>query len=174
MIKKLSNLLTRKPKLIIVISLALGLISIIGYLATPINYDILTYLPEDLPSTQGERLLEEPFQMAATSMLIVEGMPAGYSDDLIREIRDDDLCLLTERDMIWSEVTEDFLRQNDIPFLVKGRMGAGLAINVGPMFEKNRYYVPYAYLEKARDVIEAVFAEADMETDVSPDDGEEG
>ena len=92
----------------------------------------------------------------------------------IREIRDDDLCLLTERDMIWSEVTEDFLRQNDIPFLVKGRMGAGLAINVGPMFEKNRYYVPYAYLEKARDVIEAVFAEADMETDVSPDDGEEG
>ena len=33
-------------------------------------------------------LLEEPFHMAATSMLIVEDMPAGYSNELIREIKD--------------------------------------------------------------------------------------
>ena len=33
-------------------------------------------------------LLEEPFQMAATSMLIVEDMPAGYTNSLINEIKD--------------------------------------------------------------------------------------
>ena len=52
------------------------------------NYDILTYLPQDLESAQGMNLLEEPFHMAATSMLIVEDMPAGYSNELIREIKD--------------------------------------------------------------------------------------
>ena len=62
--------------------------SIIGYAATRINYDILTYLPQDLESSQGERLLEEPFHMAATSMLIVEGMPAGYTNDLVSEIKE--------------------------------------------------------------------------------------
>ena len=61
MIKRLSNLLTRKPKLILVTALILAVVSLFGYLATPINYDILTYLPDDLPSTQGEQLLEDPF-----------------------------------------------------------------------------------------------------------------
>ena len=64
--------------------------SIIGYAATRINYDILSYLPEDLESSQGEKLLEEPFKMAATSMLVVENMPAGYTNSLINEIKDID------------------------------------------------------------------------------------
>ena len=62
--------------------------SALGYLGTRVNYDILTYLPQDLESSQGERLLEEPFHMAATSMLIVEGMPAAYTNDLINAIKD--------------------------------------------------------------------------------------
>ena len=53
-----------------------------------INYDILTYLPSDLDSAQGEQLLEEPFQMAATTMLIVEDMPPEYTGDLCRSIRE--------------------------------------------------------------------------------------
>ena len=38
----------------------------------------------------GEKILEEPFKMAATSMLIVDGMPAGYSNDLINQIQEVD------------------------------------------------------------------------------------
>ena len=61
---------------------------IFGSAATRINYDILTYLPPDLDSSQGEKLLEEPFHMAATTMLIVEDMPPEYTNTLRREIEE--------------------------------------------------------------------------------------
>ena len=88
MIEKIAHMLTRKPKLVAGIAVLLLIPSILGFAATRINYDILSYLPQDLPSSQGEQLLEEPFQMAATSMLIVEGMPAGYTNRLIQDIKD--------------------------------------------------------------------------------------
>ena len=87
MVEKIANWLTRKPKLVALAAVLLLIPSLIGYAATRINYDILSYLPEELESSQGERLLEEPFQMAATSMLIVEDMPAGYTNSLIQEIK---------------------------------------------------------------------------------------
>ena len=88
MIEKIAHGLTRKPKLVALIAVLMLIPSLIGFAATRINYDILAYLPQDLPSSQGEQLLEDPFQMAATSMLVVEGMPAGYTNDLINAIQD--------------------------------------------------------------------------------------
>ena len=88
MVEKIAYKLTRKPKLVALIAVLMLIPSIIGYAATRINYDILSYLPQDLPSSKGEQLLEDPFQMAATSMLIVEGMPAGYTNKLIQDIKD--------------------------------------------------------------------------------------
>ena len=88
MLEKIAHGLSRKPKLVALIAVALLLPSAIGCAATRVNYDILTYLPQDLESAQGMNLLEEPFQMAATSMLIVEDMPAGYTNSLINEIKD--------------------------------------------------------------------------------------
>ena len=88
MIEKIAHKLTRKPRLVALIAVLMLIPSLIGYAATQINYDILSYLPQDLPSSQGEQLLEDPFQMAATSMLIVEGMPAGYTNKLIQDIQD--------------------------------------------------------------------------------------
>ena len=66
MIEKIAHKLTRKPKLVALIAVLMLIPSLIGYAATRINYDILSYLPQDLPSSQGEQLLEEPFQMAAS------------------------------------------------------------------------------------------------------------
>lgn len=88
MLNKIAHALTRKPKLIATIALLLLIPSMLGFVATRINYDILSYLPQDSESSQGEKLLEEPFQMAATNMLIVEGMPAGYSNNLIQAIKE--------------------------------------------------------------------------------------
>ena len=86
--KKIARFLTRRPRAVALAAVLLLIPSLMGYAATRVNYDILSYLPEDLESVQGERLLEEPFHMAATSMLIVEGMPAAYSNDLLRGIRE--------------------------------------------------------------------------------------
>lgn len=88
MLEKIAHWLTRKPKLVATIAVLLLIPSALGFVATRVNYDILSYLPQDLESAQGERLLEEPFHMAATSMLIVEDMPAGYTNDLINSIKE--------------------------------------------------------------------------------------
>ncbi len=84
----MAHLLTRRPKLVVAVALLLLIPSLIGMAATRINYDILTYLPPELDSSKGEALLEEPFHDAATSMLIVEGMPPRYTDDLLRSIKE--------------------------------------------------------------------------------------
>ena len=88
MVEKIAHKLTRKPKLVALIAVLMLIPSLIGFAATRINYDILSYLPQDLPSSKGEQLLEDPFQMAATSMLIVDGMPAGYTNRLLQDIKD--------------------------------------------------------------------------------------
>lgn len=85
--EKLARILTRKPKMVALIAVLLLIPSLIGFINTRVNYDILTYLPKDLESSQGMDMLEEPFHMAATSMLIVEDMPSGYSNELINEIK---------------------------------------------------------------------------------------
>ena len=58
MIEKIAHKLTRKPKLVAAVAVLMLIPSLIGYAATRINYDILSYLPQDLPSSQGEQLLE--------------------------------------------------------------------------------------------------------------------
>ncbi|MBQ9492882.1 MAG: MMPL family transporter [Oscillibacter sp.] len=88
MIEKIARWLTRKPALVLTVAVLLMIPSALGYVATRVNYDILSYIPAELPASRGEKLLEDPFNMAATNMLIVEGMPAGYANDLVRDIKD--------------------------------------------------------------------------------------
>ena len=70
----------------------------------------------------------------------------------VREEKPGDICLLTELDYVSSGILEDVLKQDGIPFLKKEVMGAGLAIKVGPMLDRSRFYVPYDTLESARSV----------------------
>lgn len=85
-LEKIAHKLTRKPKLVVFIAVLLLIPSILGAALTRINYDILSYLPQDLDSAKGEALLENPFHMAATTMLIVEDMPPEYTNQLQKEV----------------------------------------------------------------------------------------
>ena len=76
MLKKSARALTRSPKTIILLALLLLLPSLYGAVNTRVNYDILSYLPGELDSSQGQAVLEDTFHSAATAMLVVEGMPA--------------------------------------------------------------------------------------------------
>ena len=58
MLEKIAKWLTRKPKLVALCAVIMLVPALIGYVSTRINYDILSYLPEELESSQGERLLE--------------------------------------------------------------------------------------------------------------------
>ncbi len=84
----------------------------------------------------------------------------------IREAEPDDICFLTEQDYVSSGMLEDVLQQNEIRFLKKNVMGAGVAIKVGPMLERSRFYVPFEQLEDAMAVVEDLFAVSqEMDTD---------
>lgn len=78
-----------------------------------------------------------------------------------REVRPDDVCFLTEQDFVSSGILEDVLSQNGIPHLRKGVLGAGVAIRVGPMLERSRFYVPYTRLQEAADAAEELFSPAE-------------
>ncbi|MBD8960580.1 MAG: antibiotic ABC transporter permease, partial [Clostridiales bacterium] len=88
MLRKIAHWLTKKPMVVLIVALIALAFSFIGAAATRINYDILTYLPPDFDSSKGEKLLEEPFHSAATTMLIVEDMPPEYTNALCRKIQD--------------------------------------------------------------------------------------
>ena len=76
----------------------------------------------------------------------------------VREPEPKDPCFLTEQDYLSSGMLEDVLKQNGIHFLRKDVMGAGLAIKVGPMLDRGRFYVPYEELQNALSVVEDLFS----------------
>lgn len=71
--KKITKFISHHPRLVLLIMTLLLIPSFIGYKMTGVNYDILTYLPKDLKSTQGQTILDKNFNNAATGMLILEG-----------------------------------------------------------------------------------------------------
>ena len=75
-----------------------------------------------------------------------------------REPEAKDPCYLTEQDFVSSGILEDMLKQNNIPYLKKDVMGAGMAIKVGPMLERSRFYVPFEQLENAMTIMEDLFS----------------
>ena len=74
MLFKFAKVFTRKPAIVVIIAILLVIPCIAGYAGTKINYDILSYLPQNLDSTKGEHVLENTFHDAATSMLVVDNM----------------------------------------------------------------------------------------------------
>lgn len=81
-----------------------------------------------------------------------------------------DPCFLTELDFISSGILEDVLRQNGIPFLKKGVLGAGIAVKVGPMLDRSRFYVSFDRLEEAGAVVYELFSEVQDISDEQEDD----
>ncbi|MGF0033372.1 efflux RND transporter permease subunit [Bariatricus sp. SGI.154] len=59
---------------ILIISILLLIPSVLGYVNTRVNYDVLTYLPEDIETMKGQEIMTEDFGTGAFSMFIADGM----------------------------------------------------------------------------------------------------
>lgn len=59
---------------ILILSILLLIPAVWGYVNTRINYDVLTYLPEDIETMQGQEIMTNDFGIGAFSMLMVDGM----------------------------------------------------------------------------------------------------
>ncbi len=104
------------------------------------------------------------------SRIIEEDRCPFCNNRRVREPGEKDPCYLTEQDYISSGILEDVLKQNNIPYLKKDVMGAGMAIKVGPMLERSRFYVPYALLENAINIVDELFSAAEVVEDEDKQD----
>ena len=81
--KKIANFISHHAKLVLLVMTLLLIPSWISYKNTGVNYDILSYLPSDLESTQGQEILDKDFKNAATGMLILKG--SDYDADKLKK-----------------------------------------------------------------------------------------
>ena len=72
--QKFAEFICKHRKIILIVALLLLIPSVLGMKATKINYDILVYLPEDIETIKGEKILSSDFNMGAFSIIIVEDM----------------------------------------------------------------------------------------------------
>lgn len=59
---------------ILILALVLMIPAVLGMQATRINYDMLSYLPADIDTVEGQNILMDEFGKGAFSFVIVEGM----------------------------------------------------------------------------------------------------
>ena len=71
---KLSHLIVKLRYAILIASIALLVPSAIGYFNTRVNYDILTYLPKDIETMQGQDILLDQFGTGSFVLYVAEGM----------------------------------------------------------------------------------------------------
>lgn len=71
---KISKKIAESRVIILVLAFLLLIPSVFGFIKTKINYDILSYLPDDLETVRAEEILKRDFDCGSLSMLIVEGM----------------------------------------------------------------------------------------------------
>ena len=71
---------------ILILTVILIIPSVIGMIATRVNYDMLTYLPKDIDTVIGQNELLEDFNIGAFSYIILEDMPKKEVSRLKSEI----------------------------------------------------------------------------------------
>lgn len=72
--KVFAEKVVKHKKLIAILGLVLLIPCIFGYLNTRINYDMLTYLPDDIQTVQGQKILLDDFNKGSFALLIFEDM----------------------------------------------------------------------------------------------------
>lgn len=87
--KKINQFITNHSILVVIVALLLLVPSLIGYVNTKINYNILVYLPSDIETIKGQDILTNDFGIGAFSFVTVNKM-SNYDmlklEDKIRKI----------------------------------------------------------------------------------------
>lgn len=135
--EKLAEKIAKHSKLILLLAVILLVPSVFGYFNTDINYDILSYLPDDLSTTKAEDILKDEFGCGSLAMLIVENMDdkdvAKIKDkvaqvDGVAEVLwiDDFMDLSVPKEILPNDMT-DFLYNGDKSTMMIVKMEEGTA-----------------------------------------------
>ncbi len=110
MVDRFSKFAANNSKLILIIAVLLVIPSVFGIASSKINYDILSYLPDNLDSVRGEKLLDEVFGNAGSAFMIVENMPTENILNLKEEI----LSVDGVRNVVWIDTFSDITVPHDM------------------------------------------------------------
>ncbi|OPF50537.1 antibiotic ABC transporter permease [Clostridium baratii] len=120
--KKFSEWISKHNKIVLLITVILLVPSIFGFINTRINYDILSYLPQELESVKGQNILEDVYSDAATGLLIVDGMKSKDIVDIKEKIKK----VNGVDDAIWIDDALDISIPKDIlPDVIKNQLFSG-------------------------------------------------
>ena len=75
----------------------------------------------------------------------------------IREVKDDDYCLITMIDALYSAMLEEIFDQYHVSYYIEPIIGAGITSSIGIRTEKYNVYVLYKDYEKANIIIQERF-----------------
>lgn len=92
-------------------------------------------------------------------VLCREICPVCESAKRLREVQDTEPVLLLTASAVQALLIEPILSDSGIPYSRPGTLSTALNLGSGMMLEANRFYVPFAALEKARALLEEVFGE---------------
>jgi len=82
--ERISKAIAKNSKAILLLAIILLVPAVFGFIKTDVNYDILSYLPEETSTMQAEKILKDEFGCGSVAMLIVEDM----QDKDVAEIKD--------------------------------------------------------------------------------------
>lgn len=72
--KKIADYITKHSLLIVIISILLLIPAGIGYFNTRINYDILSYLPSDIETIEGQNILTDKFGIGGFAFVMTDDL----------------------------------------------------------------------------------------------------
>ena len=126
---KFGKIVCKHKRIIFILAIFLLIPSIIGIKATRINYDILIYLPEDVETIKGEKILSEEFNMGAFSVVLLDNMSSKNIIKLEEKIKEldniekvvsivDVLGTGIPKDILPEEIRDKIYNQNETLMLV--------------------------------------------------------
>ena len=127
---KVSKAIAQSRMLILVIAFLLLIPSVLGYLKTDVNYDILVYLPDELDTRIAQSILKDDFDCGSLGMLIVENMEDKDVSKLKEEVKkvegvndviwiDDAIDLSVPKEILPEDIRDIFYSENSTLMIIK-------------------------------------------------------
>ena len=171
----LSKQIAKKSKLILVIAILLLIPSTIGFLKTDINYDILSYLPNDLSTTQAEEILKDNFHCGSLAMLIIENMKDKDVSKLKEKLTtvegvndvlwiDDFLDLSVPKEMLPKDIKDLLYTENSTLMVIKLEEGSAALKTLNAVEEIRSITGKQAFLSGMASIIKDTKDISDKET----------
>jgi hypothetical protein len=80
--------MVRHRVIVVILCLLLLIPSVLGMAATKTKYDLLYYLPQDLDTVKGQKILLEDFGKGAFSLLVTEGMSMPEQQEMEKALKE--------------------------------------------------------------------------------------